>query len=715
MSSDRIMIVEAGSPTSLDLRKKLAALGYSVVAQASQGEDAVQIAGQQRPDLVLMDLHLKGKLDGIQAAGRIKALYNIPVIFLSANMDVVTLEQARAAEPYSYIIKPFEERELESNITVALYKHETERRLRETEAKYQTLFNIMAQGVVYQDAKGQITAANPAAGRILGLSQDELLARSSFDPAWKAIREDGSPLPVEDQPPMLAIRTGREVTGQVLGLFQPQKGEYVWIRANSVPQFENGSSVPGMVVTTFEEITDTKKFEDGLKASEVRYRSLVETSPDGITLNDLQGHFLAANRQALGMLGFSSFEELQASRATSFDFVADPCWLSRPESLLKTLSEDSPHQLEYTFRRRDGSTFPADASLALLRDAADQPQAFLTINRDVSDRKRSEVQLRNLSQAVVQSADSIVITDTEGRIEFVNPQFEQTTGYSLEEVLGKNPRILKSGEQSREFYQDLWETIKSGRIWRGELHNRRKDGSYFWEEASIAPVVDEDGTVSHYIASKRDITERKQLEQVMRIKDSAITSSINAIALADLNGRLTYVNPAFVRLWGYISADEIVGKSVAGIWREDAPVGEVILSLLQGKGWQGELYAKRSDGSYMDVDVSAHLVLDETGKPLCIMSSFVDITARKQAEAAEKEEHRLSEALRLTAEALSSSLKLDEVLEMVLENAGQVIANDSMTIMLLEGENLKVVRHRGYAERGLKDYIENNQFKIEDF
>lgn len=601
-------------------------------------------------------------------------------------------------------------------------KRDRERILRESEEKYHDLFNFMAQGVVYQDSTGAIISANPAAERILGLSLEQMQGRTSLDPRWRAIREDGSDFPGDAHPAMQTLKTGREMGNVVMGVFQPQKAEYVWIRVHASPRFAAGTNNIVTVVVTFEDITEIKKYADVLKASEERYRSLVETSPDGITLSDLQGRFLAANRQALEMQGFSSFAELQTSALTCFDFVADPAWLRDPHSLKKAMLEASPRRIEHTFVRRDGSMVPVDASLSLLMDSANQPYAFLAFNRDISERKRGESQLRKLSLAVAQSGDNIVITDTEGRIEYVNPQFELTTGYSLAEVIGQSSRLLKSGEQSREFYQGLWQTIKSGQIWRGEMHNQRKDGSLYWEEVSIAPVVDDSGLTTNYVAIKKEITGRKQLEQALRIKDSAITSSINAIALADLEGRLTYVNPAFLLLWGYTRLEEVLGKSVASFWQEDAPVGEVILSLFAGQGWQGEMVARRNDGLSLDLEVSAHLVMDDAGKGLCMMSSFVNISARKKAEAAEREERRLADALRKTAEALSSSLKLEDVLELILENAGQVIANDSMTIMLIEqplrvieGQKLKVVRHRGYAERGLSDYIEKDDFTIDDF
>ncbi len=125
-------------------------------------------------------------------------------------------------------------------------------------------------------------------------------------------------------------------------------------------------------------------------------------------------------------------------------------------------------------------------------------------------------ELRKLSLAIEQSGNTIVITDTAGTIQYANPRFEQTTGYTLREALGQNPRILKSGEQSADYYKTLWNTITSGQIWRGEFHNRRKDGTLYWESATIAPVQDAAGRVTNYIAIKEDITGIKQAQEALR-------------------------------------------------------------------------------------------------------------------------------------------------------------------------------------------------------
>ncbi|OGQ93149.1 MAG: hypothetical protein A2284_05380 [Deltaproteobacteria bacterium RIFOXYA12_FULL_61_11] len=137
--------------------------------------------------------------------------------------------------------------------------------------------------------------------------------------------------------------------------------------------------------------------------------------------------------------------------------------------------------------------------------------------QDISELSLAERKVRRLDRAIEQSPVSVVITDRRGDIEYVNPMFERITGYSSEEVLGKNPRVLKSGTQAKEVYQGMWNTISSGGTWRGELCNKKKDGSLYWEHASISPVRDEVGEITHYVAVKEDITERRTLIEALKL------------------------------------------------------------------------------------------------------------------------------------------------------------------------------------------------------
>ncbi|MFA5342571.1 MAG: PAS domain S-box protein [Kiritimatiellia bacterium] len=164
---------------------------------------------------------------------------------------------------------------------------------------------------------------------------------------------------------------------------------------------------------------------------------------------------------------------------------------------------------------RDGTVRQIADSAAPIKDEEGRIRGVVLVFHDVTERKRVEDELRKLSQATEQSPATVVITDALGNIEYVNPKFTQLTGYSLAEVLGKNPRVLKSGELPPGAYKDLWAAITSGREWHGEFHNRKKDGSLYWESALIAPVMDADKRITHFLAVKEDITERKLAEAAL--------------------------------------------------------------------------------------------------------------------------------------------------------------------------------------------------------
>jgi len=245
--------------------------------------------------------------------------------------------------------------------------------------------------------------------------------------------------------------------------------------------------------------------------SEEKHRRLIEDIPDLVwRLNaDRQAMFLSAN--ALNVLGHPPGEIYAATQRLWFDRI-HPEDAERVRTAFAALFEaGTKYDAEYRLRQPDGTWH-------WLRDRATtviQKQDIRYadgISSDITERKMAEQELHNLRNAVEQSANTIVITDPMGNIEYANPAFEKSTGYTMAEALGQNPRILKSGGQDAEFYRNLWETIASEKIWRGEFHNRRKDGTLYWESATISPVLGDKGELLHFLAIKEDITERKLLE-----------------------------------------------------------------------------------------------------------------------------------------------------------------------------------------------------------
>jgi PAS domain S-box-containing protein len=222
-----------------------------------------------------------------------------------------------------------------------------------------------------------------------------------------------------------------------------------------------------------------------------------------------QRRVVSCNRRLEEIFGYApgeligeSSERFYASRE-SFETVGEEAY--------RTVGENRNFSTELLLKRKDGSLFRG-ALTGRAIDPAHPHEGSIWVYADISERYRAEREAHKLLQAVEQSPVSIVITDREGIIEYVNPRFTKVTGYSSREIVGRNPRILQSGETPVETYRRLWQTLLAGKEWRGILRNRRKNGELFWEEASISPIVGDSGETTHYIAVKEDITGRKRIE-----------------------------------------------------------------------------------------------------------------------------------------------------------------------------------------------------------
>ncbi|MFA6270957.1 MAG: PAS domain S-box protein, partial [Candidatus Paceibacterota bacterium] len=261
-----------------------------------------------------------------------------------------------------------------------------------------------------------------------------------------------------------------------------------------------------------------EKAEKALRESEERYRLIAENTADTVAVLDLNLNMVYISPSVLKMRGFSVEESLKHSldqifTASSMQKVKET--FTKQMALEATGKADPmrTETIELEEYCKDGSIIWVEIVVSFLRDANLVPTGILTATRNITERKLTEDKLRILSRAVEQSPASIIITNTDGTIEYVNPKFMSVTGYSIDEVLGQNPRILKSSEQGPQYYEQFWKTITSGKEWYGEFHNKKKNGELFWELASISPIFDTDGEITHYLAVKEDITSRKNTEQ----------------------------------------------------------------------------------------------------------------------------------------------------------------------------------------------------------
>lgn len=264
---------------------------------------------------------------------------------------------------------------------------------------------------------------------------------------------------------------------------------------------------------------------------------------------------------------------------------------------------------------------------------------FAVIFEDITSRKKDEAEKQKLLYALEQSPSVVTITNTEGNLEYVNPKFCEITGYSKDEVIGNNPRVLKSGTQDDQFYKELWETIAAGKIWRGDFSNKRKNGEIYWERASISSIKDEYDKITNYIKVAEDITERKEIEEKLRESEKNYKILFNNTNDALFvyqpskfkNNFFIEVNNSACNMLGY-KRDELLKLNPLAIEKEkdDVKFLMVINSLFEKKQlmYEKELKTKNNENIYTEINAT---MFDFKKRPT-ILFAVRDITKRKKAE-----------------------------------------------------------------------------------
>lgn len=282
------------------------------------------------------------------------------------------------------------------------------------------------------------------------------------------------------------------------------------LRANGASWADAAGRVTRIIGVNID-VTAHRQVEASLRDSEEKFAKAFYRAPVFMSITTLDtGTYLDVNEQAQVLTGYSRAEMIGRSSVSMGIITAED--RSRLAALIAARGHVDGFDLP--FARKDGRRGISRIHAERL-SLAGRP-CLLMIAIDVTAARKAEEQIRQLSQAVEQSPSAVMITDPQGRIEYVNPKFTQVAGYSLEEVRGQNSRLLKAGDTPPEVYRKLWQTISAGGTWRGTLHNRAKNGESFWENATISPIRDPAGHITHYLALKEDLTTRKLLEDRYR-------------------------------------------------------------------------------------------------------------------------------------------------------------------------------------------------------
>jgi PAS domain S-box-containing protein len=371
-----------------------------------------------------------------------------------------------------------------------------------SEEKFREIFNNASDALYLWELKqdGKIEKClevNEVACKMTGYSREELL---KFTPDKLNDKESKKKIPLV----LKNLSKDRNITFRAIHVTKSGNQIPVEVSAHLF-KLKNKK----VILSITRDISKRLAAESALRESEEKYRLLFSAERDAIVIIDrVTNRIVDTNSAALKLYGYSKNEFLSKS---ALDLSDDREMSTKNITNMEKMGK-ADIVLQYNkHRKKDGTVFPVEVRAGNFEYSG--KIMIYAVFRDISERVKAEESLRKLSRSVEQSPVSVVITDKEGDIEYVNPKFTQVTGYSLSEAIGKNPRILKSGSKSKDEYKNLWDTIISGAEWRGEFQNKRKNGEVYWENATISPIKSESGEITHFLAVKEDITERKRLQQ----------------------------------------------------------------------------------------------------------------------------------------------------------------------------------------------------------
>lgn len=351
----------------------------------------------------------------------------------------------------------------------------------------------------------------------------------------------------------------------------------------------------------------------------------IASSIQGIGIGDMAGRIVYINDAALKMWGAGDPSEVIGR--SSLEFAKNP---EQAVRIMLAVLEKGSWEGEVEGVRKDGSPIFVHLSANMVYNEAGEPICTMDSFVDITDRKKMEAELRVKEFAIASSIQGIGLMDMAGNVTYVNDAALKMWGAAHpSEVLGRS--TLEFAESHEQALKIMCEVLEKG-SWEGEIRGRRKDGSPITVHLSANIVYNDAGEPICTMDSFIDITDRKQMEAELRVKEAAIASSIDAIIIADLLGNITYVNQSFLNLWGDADKDAVLGRSIIGFAKDIRQAEAVFEAVMDHGSWQGEIEGVKKDGSSVMVLFSANRVMDAGGEPICMMASFSDITARKQAE-----------------------------------------------------------------------------------
>ena len=517
-------------------------------------------------------------------------------------------------------------------------RKETERELNRVQGRYRAFIEQSQDGFVLLDEQSNVVEWNMAMEVLTQIPREQVLGQPFPTVMFKMVPIEKATEDVGHQ--LRSMLAEASVTG-VLN-FGNNLVEKEIVRQDGTRRITQlmispiQSDLGYQVGVSVRDITPARQAEWNLQDSEKRFRMMADATPVMIWIADREGSFSYLNHAWVDFTGRPVDELL----ALGWNRLCHPDDLP---GLLETIQQADQENRGFTsvfrMKNKTGEYRWLLNSAARREGPAGELVGFSGSCVDISDQKEREIELRSLTRAIEQSPVSVVITDLRGNIEYVNPRFCELTGYRLEEAIGKNPSILKSGDTSPEDYQRLWATIRRGEEWHGVFHNRKKNGELFWEKATISPITDAQGKITHFLGIKEDITAQILVEAELATQRAQVEAVFNnpliGIALTDRDGNYANVNPRLAEMLGY-SVDELISMNVADVTHPDAieETRELRNALADGiiDRFRQEKRYVRKNGSLFWSEIAAMRMTGDHGETQEIISFVTDISERKAIE-----------------------------------------------------------------------------------
>jgi len=704
----KVLIVEDDRLIAENSSMMLKTQGYEVSDICNSSESALNSIKTNPPDIVLVDILLKGEQDGINFADTLRQDYDIPFVYVTATSDEHILERAKVTSPYGYIIKPFNDRDLHSNIEMALYKYHSETRLGLLNEMLYALNDISRHSEDTMDEVGY-----------LNLLCDTLVRGPSFYYVWAGLfgndqkirfrmhrnkgnlPQDIDPLKsdqtledsingVLDQPGSTAsaliyegsddgilgenfpgrsivsarIGFGNDVYGALSAVVLPRTSS----NAEFLRLFAELANKVGSGLHALASQKQVGKARTDLARSEERFNRFTEIAQDIIVVHDITGMINYVNPSTASLLELPGSEIINKPLE---HYVAKRSLPELDERLkMRSRGEFGTLRYEMYLLAHSGEEIPIEVSSNPILEN-DIITNFLLIGRDMRQRKEQDAQLKKLSRVVEQSPAAIVITDSKGRITYVNPTFTTMTGFIMEDVLGDFPAFLGTDNSITDISTDIRTTTKKG-VWQGEFESFRANKEKFWVHATISAITDEDGNHS-YIGILEDISDKKQavldLESSKRSFEDIFNSTSDSIFVMDQLGKIISVNHGATLLYDF-PEDYFYGKSISELsaaGHNDLDELQRLLKLAyEGEPQRFEFWGRRNNDEAFPREVQVNRV-QYFGQEV-LLATARDISDQK----------RFEEELR---EAVKKAEKSDEVKGYFLANMSHEIRTPLTSIV----------------------------------